>query len=208
MSYRFLPAVVLATLLLGGAVGAADSVPPADRPAAPQDASHDTAKVEFFEKKIRPLLASACYDCHSANTKPAGGLRVDDRNGLLSGGERGAAIAPGKPEASLLLKAVTHTAEKLKMPPDNKLSDEQVADLTKWIADGAAWPGGEEFVPGEESPEHYEKLKKEHWAWQPRTAPTPPAVADESQVRDDVDRFVLAKLGSTDIQSGEVCGQA
>src|SRR5438105_5969349 len=77
----------------------------------------DDAKVEFFEKKIRPLLANNCFNCHSANTNSQGGLRVDDRNGLLKGGGRGPAIMPGQPEKSLLIQAVSHTHPKLKMPP-------------------------------------------------------------------------------------------
>jgi hypothetical protein len=66
----------------------------------------DPAKLEFFEKKVRPILANHCTACHDATTKPAGGLRVDDLNGLLVGGNSGAAIVPGKPGESLLLKRV------------------------------------------------------------------------------------------------------
>ena len=99
----------------------------------------DAAAVEFFEKKIRPLLADNCFNCHSTNTNSRGGLRLDDRNGLLAGGDHGAAIVPGDPEKSLLIKAVKQT-DKLKMPPMKQLSEQQIADLTKWIQDGAAWP--------------------------------------------------------------------
>src|SRR5579864_5404264 len=52
-------------------------------------ARDEAGRVEFFEKKIRPLLVNNCYNCHSANTNSQGGLRVDDRNGLLTGGGRG-----------------------------------------------------------------------------------------------------------------------
>ena len=65
--------------------------------------------LEFFEKKIRPLLVNNCYNCHSANTNSKGGLRVDDRNGLLTGGGRGPAVVPGQPEKSLLIQAVRQT---------------------------------------------------------------------------------------------------
>lgn len=71
---------------------------------APGDTS---ARVEFFEEKVRPILAGHCYACHSADTKPAGGLRVDGLNGLIAGGNKGPAVVPGKPEESLLLKRVT-----------------------------------------------------------------------------------------------------
>src|SRR5436190_17128062 len=122
---RFLAAVALALLA---------STPVLAQPAPRGDA------IEFFEKKIRPILASNCYNCHSANTNSKGGLRVDDRNGLLAGGNGGPAIVPGHPEKSRLLLAVRRTDAKLKMPPEKPLADEQIADLKKWIADGAAWP--------------------------------------------------------------------
>lgn len=70
-------------------------------------------QLAFFEQKIRPLLVENCYTCHSADTNAQGGLRVDDRNGLLAGGNRGAAVVPGKPEESLLLQAVSHTDKRL-----------------------------------------------------------------------------------------------
>ena len=104
------------------------------------DRRFDAESVEFFEKKVRPLLVNNCYNCHSANTNSKGGLRVDDRNGLLKGGNRGPAVVPGEPEKSLLIQAVRQTDEELKMPPKKHLSAEEIADLTKWIKDGAAWP--------------------------------------------------------------------
>jgi Protein of unknown function (DUF1553)/Protein of unknown function (DUF1549)/Planctomycete cytochrome C len=155
----------------------------------------DAGKVAFFEKKVRPVLTEHCATCHSAETKPAGGLRVDDRNGLLVGGNTGPAVVPGKPEASLLLKRVTQGNAKRRMPIEGEhLTDEQVADLTTWIRDGATWPALK--VPtalGKPKPE-YEQLKKQHWAWQPIKAPTIPAVRDMSWPRDDIDRFLSAKL--------------
>ena len=102
-------------------------------------AADDPAGVEFFEKKVRPVLANNCYNCHSAFNNSMGGLRVDDRNGLIQGGSRGPAVVPGDPEKSRLILAIRQTGD-LKMPPKKKLSDEEIADLTKWVADGAAWP--------------------------------------------------------------------
>src|SRR3954469_23332984 len=135
--------------------------------AKPQLAPEEIAKIEFFEKKIRPLLVDNCHACHSAETNSKGGLRVDDRNGLLSGGGRGAAIVPGDVEKSLLVKAVSYTQEKLKMPPEKRLTEEQVADLKKWVADGAAWPKVE-LPPDLGKPDvDYEQLRKEHLAFQP-----------------------------------------
>jgi Planctomycete cytochrome C len=73
------------------------------------NASSDGAPdVEWFETKVRPVLVDHCCTCHSAETKPAGGLRVDDRSGLLTGGNSGAAVVPGDPVASILLQWVSH----------------------------------------------------------------------------------------------------
>src|SRR5262245_56138138 len=71
-----------------------------------EPASPDAAKLDFFEKRVRPILVNNCYNCHSANTNSKGSLRVDDRNGLLNGGNEGPAIVPGEPEKSRLIRAV------------------------------------------------------------------------------------------------------
>jgi hypothetical protein len=154
----------------------------------------DEAALDFFERKVRPVLVNNCYNCHSANTNSKGGLRVDDRNGLLVGGGRGPAVVPGQPEKSLLMQAVRHTHAKLKMPPEKHLADEEIGDLAKWIRDGAAWP--QPRVPASIGRPNakYEKLRKEHWAWQPLHGTKAPAVKQSAWVRDDVDRYLLAGL--------------
>jgi hypothetical protein len=154
----------------------------------------DPAAVEFFEKKVRPLLVDNCYVCHSAETNSKGGLRVDDRNGLLQGGNGGPAVVPGKPDESLLLQAVRHLDGAPKMPPKKKLTDDQLADLARWIEGGAAWPEVKVPVDLGKPDAKYEKLRKEHWAWQPLAEAKVPDVADASWPLDDVDRFILAKL--------------
>jgi hypothetical protein len=164
---------------------------------APGQAGQDAnARLEFFERKIRPLLVGNCYNCHSANTNSQGGLRVDDRNGLLVGGGRGPAVVPGQPEKSLLLQAVGHTHKKLKMPPKTRLSAADVADLTQWIKDGAAWPADKLPASVGKSRAKYAQLRKQHWAWQPLRPVNVPPVADSSWPRGDVDRFVLAGLAA------------
>ncbi|WP_425617486.1 PSD1 and planctomycete cytochrome C domain-containing protein [Anatilimnocola sp. NA78] len=189
-SHVLLPAV----LLLSGEFFAANSsaADPAGAKAAARAAAEVPAKVEFFEKKIRPILVSNCYSCHSAETNSKGGLRVDDIGGLLMGGTSGAAIVPGDPAESLLIQAVRY--EGFEMPPKKRLSDEQIADLTTWIADGAAWPKAEFSAELTKPNAKYEELRKSHWAWQPLNGVSPPQVENESWVRDDADRFVLAKL--------------
>lgn len=152
------------------------------------------AALEFFEKKVRPLLVDNCYNCHSADTNAKGGLRVDDRNGLLQGGNGGAAIIPGDPENSLLIQAVRYSDDSLKMPPKKQLTPEQVADLTQWVKEGAVWPAVGVPVDLNKPNEKYERLRKEHWAWQPLKATSAPQVSDAAWARDDIDRYILAKL--------------
>ena len=92
----------------------------------------------FFENRIRPLLVEHCQKCHGAK-KQESGLRLDHREMMLAGGERGAAIDLADAGASLLLKAVRHEGD-LKMP-EKKLPQPAIADLTEWIRRGAPWPG-------------------------------------------------------------------
>lgn len=151
--------------------------------------------VEFFEKRIRPILSDNCYSCHAADTKAAGGLRVDDLNGLLLGGDEGPAVVRGDAEKSLLLQRINHADPKKRMPRESDaLTAEQIADLTKWIQDGAAWPA--EKIPSYIGKDRgkYDELRKSHWAWQKVTNPVLPSVKDESWSRSDLDRFVLGKL--------------
>jgi cytochrome c553 len=153
----------------------------------------DSAGVEFFEKQVRPLLVTHCYTCHSADTNSRGGLRVDDRNGLLVGGGRGAAVIPGKPEESLLIKAVTRVGD-LKMPPERPLSADDIAILKRWIREGAPWTKVESVSSDKQITADYPKLRKEHWAWQPLREPRVPVIPSSAWPRDDIDRFLLARM--------------
>ncbi len=158
-------------------------------------AADDAAKLAFFEKKVRPLLVAHCYACHSADTNPHGGLRVDDHHGLLTGGKTGPAVVPGNPAKSLLLTRTSQGDAKKRMPLEGKpLTGEQMADLKTWIADGAAWPKSKAPASLTAKKPEYEQLKKEHWAWQPLKSPAVPAVQDAAWARDDVDRFLLSTL--------------
>src|SRR5437588_5666 len=89
--------------------------------------------VEFFEKKVRPVLVKHCYSCHAAEAKTVKGeLRLDTRAGVLAGGASGPAVVPGEPDKSLLIKAVRHADESLRMPKE-KLSAAEIADLEAWV---------------------------------------------------------------------------
>ncbi len=141
-----------------------------------------------FEKDVRPLLIEKCQKCHGAKKEEAG-LRVDSRAALLKGGDGGAAIVPGKTDKGTFLPAIKHVGE-VQMPPSGKLTEAQIASLTKWIADGAAWP--EEKSTGRTA--GINETDRKHWAFQPVANPTLPAVRDPAWPLTDVDRFVLAKL--------------
>jgi cytochrome c553 len=157
----------------------------------PLPARADTADADFFEKRVRPILAENCFSCHGAK-KTRGGLRLDSREALLKGGDTGPAIVPGDPAKSLLIKAVGYQDPELQMPPDNKkLPAQAIADLTTWIKAGAVWPAGtgtklELF--------DLAARKKSHWAWSAVQAHEPPQVRDTAWPNDPMDRFILARL--------------
>ncbi|MDB5336526.1 MAG: Planctomycete cytochrome, partial [Planctomycetaceae bacterium] len=150
----------------------------------------------FFESKIRPVLVEHCYECHSSKTKvPKGGLRVDSRVALLRGGDSGPALVPGKPEESLIVKALSYTDSAVEMPPKAKLPDPVLADFRLWVAKGAIDPRNE--VPLVAQPGGTDPTKgRDFWAFQvPKSHPVP-AVKDSNWPRTDVDHFLLAKLES------------
>src|SRR5262245_23689598 len=114
--------LIAGLLLLGVSVARADEPPAPPAKLAPE-------QVEFFEKKVRPVLVKHCYSCHSADAKKLRGeLYLDTREGVLKGGATGPAVVPGSPDKSLLIKAVRHEDEKLRMPSE-KLAAGGIADL-------------------------------------------------------------------------------
>ncbi len=156
----------------------------------------DDGAVRFFNAKIQPVLVRECYECHSATTdEPKGELRLDSRDGWRTGGESGDAIVAGDPDASLLIEALRH--ESYEMPPDEKLSDEIIADFVKWIRMGTPDPSDEaptaaeaEAMIGQSKGEEL----RDWWSLKSITRPAPPEVRDASWSDDPIDRFVLAKL--------------
>lgn len=147
------------------------------------------AGVDFFEAKIRPLLVDHCYDCHSAGKKIKGGLRLDFRAGWEKGGDSGPAIVAGKPDESLLIKAVRYTDEDLQMPPKKKkLAPEQIALLEQWVQMGAPDPRNEKLETAAA------RTREKHWAFQPIQDPPAPRVKNQRWVRNEIDDFVLDEL--------------
>ncbi|MBL9203420.1 MAG: PSD1 domain-containing protein, partial [Opitutaceae bacterium] len=149
--------------------------------------------VEFFESKIRPILAEHCYKCHSTESgKSKADLLLDTRDALRKGGATGPAIIPGNPEKSLLIEAVRHTHADLQMPPADeggKLPPDKIAALEQWVKMGAPDPR----TGGKAHPLDM-AAARQHWAFQPVAKPAVPAVKDAKWVRTPVDNFVLAAL--------------
>ena len=149
----------------------------------------------FFEQKIRPLLVSRCYECHSATAKKLkGNLLLDSREGWSRGGDGGAVIVPQKPDDSRLIQAVRYDHE-LKMPPKGKLPQAEIDALVEWIKIGAPDPrvGSAAVATQPKKGIDLEEGKK-LWSLRPLGRPAPPAVGDAAWCRTPVDRFVLEKL--------------
>ncbi len=142
--------------------------------------------VQFFESRIRPLLHNHCATCHNAQQKNSG-LSLESRESLLDGGNRGHAAQPGEPEASLMIEVVEQNGA-LKMPlGGKKLSSQQIADLRRWIEIGLPWPDTRAAAPRPSA-------ASRHWSFQPVRDDPPPAVGNTRWPRNDLDRFVLARL--------------
>ena len=100
----------------------------------------------FFTESIQPILEDHCYECHGFNSRK-GNLSLANRETLLTGGDSGPVVVPGKPEESLLSTAVDYSSDELQMPPSGKLADEEIAALKEWIERGAPWPDGYDAAP-------------------------------------------------------------
>ncbi|MCC6152772.1 MAG: PSD1 domain-containing protein [Candidatus Hydrogenedentes bacterium] len=154
--------------------------------------------VEYFEKNVRPILAQQCYVCHGPENQKSG-LRLDHIDSILKGGETGPVIVRNDPAASRLIHAIRYADPDLQMPPNGKLDEESIAVLENWIAEGAYWP--EEPAPETHAQKpgfDLEARRRAHWAWQSIREETPPAVSS-AWPRDDIDRFIYAKLSENNL---------
>ncbi|MBV9124180.1 MAG: DUF1549 domain-containing protein, partial [Planctomycetes bacterium] len=176
-------AVLLASLLTGwsltGAAAEAREPPAGNDPA-----------LEFFESRIRPILAEHCLSCHGPE-KQRGGLRLDSREGVLKGNAAGPVLIPGHPDQSRLIRAIGYDG-RIKMPPPGKLPPEAIADLKTWVRMGAPWP--QDQKAGTLQVQTPAEAWKNHWAFQPLRPPVVPAVKQSAWVRSPVDAFILARL--------------
>ncbi|WP_339727114.1 PSD1 and planctomycete cytochrome C domain-containing protein [uncultured Gimesia sp.] len=177
-----------AGLLIAVVVLSVSQVSAAEKQSNPQ-------QIQFFEAKIRPLLIKHCYDCHGADEQESG-LRVDTFKGIAQGGKAGSLLVPGKPEQSLLITAVKYQSSDLQMPPDEKLSKQEIEDLTNWVKMGAPYPNADLSLLRPSSKKGNYDLEKERqfWSFQPVKKSALPAVKQKDWVKTPIDQFVLQKL--------------
>ena len=169
-------------------------------------AAGDGQGAAFFRDKVRPILSERCFKCHSHEAdKIKGGLILDSREAMLTGGDTGPAIVPGDPEKSLLIKAIRYDDADLKMPPNKgggkKLPDAAIATLTEWVKLGALWPEepkGQKMTSRAKGAITDEDRK--WWAIHPIAKPQPPKVADNGWAKNEIDRFVFQKLAAAGLK--------
>jgi mono/diheme cytochrome c family protein len=173
------------------------------------------AMEEFFEARIRPVLADNCLECHGAE-KHKGGLRLDIRDAMLAGGDTGPVIKPGKPEESSLIRAVRYEAD-VQMPPKKKLKDEEIADLTEWVKRGAFWPEPRLSrkplavttpITAPTASSEGAAQNRLFWSFQPLANPAPPVVEDSAWPRSSIDIFILAKLENVGLTPAPLADKA
>ena len=187
-----------------------------DQGKAAAPAVTDPAGVEFFEKRVRPILSARCQGCHGP-AKQKGGLRLDARETVLAGGATGPAVVPGNPGESLLVDAINY-GENYQMPPKSKLPPEEIATLTEWVQRAAARgelalqvagesPSGSK-IPGVLSKEEFDSRAR-FWSFQPLSHPPPPPVKEShaAWVRNPIDRFILTALEAQDLAPAPEAGK-
>jgi len=172
-------------------------------------AADDKAGVEFFEKKIRPVLVKHCYKCHSAQSKPPkGGLRLDSRAGILDGGDAGEIVTPGDIEGSSLIGAISYTEEDIEMPPAGKLSAKIIADFKKWVEMGVPMPADGKTAAGP-TPRAVDIEKgRKFWSFLPAKSIASPNVSNKKWVKKKLDAFVLRKLDEAKLQPAPAAHRA
>ena len=158
-------------------------------------------QLQFFESRIRPLLVDKCYVCHSRDAEElGGGLLLDSRAGIAKGGATESVMIPGDPDKSLLMKAVGYKNADLKMPPDEKLGDDQIADLAQWIRMRAPDPRSEDTaaVVKARSEIDWEKAR-DFWSLRPLSKTEPPMVDNIDWPKNPIDKFIAAKLDAVSL---------
>lgn len=179
---RFIVAICVCLVFFGSFTGQACA----------QNEEYSAEQIEFFEKRIRPLLINHCLECHGAK-KAENELRLDSRQAILKGGstDRPAAI-PGDAQHSLMINSVRQDGD-YDMPPNGKLTDEEILDLATWVQTGMAWPTSSSTITATSMSDLIKQHQETHWAFQPIVTPEVPTF---DQSKNPIDQFVSAKLES------------
>ncbi len=155
----------------------------------------DDQKLEYFEKFVRPILIEHCYECHAAENRQ-GGLRLDSLDHWMAGGDSGAAIVPGQPDASRMIEAIRYANADLQMPPKGKLPDEHIHHLIDWIRDGAFDPRQSEESTQLTTPLSGMSIEegRKFWSMVPIGNPAIPSVTQTDWVQSPIDAFLLQAM--------------
>lgn len=160
-----------------------------------------TAEIEFFEKKIRPVLIQHCYECHAVSAKSIrGGLLLDSASAFRKGGDSGPSFQPGDPAEGTLLDALRH--ETFEMPPQQKLPDSVIRDFETWIQMGAPDPRQEEKTADHPKSGIDLEQGREFWSFQPIQNRPLPQVRNSDWSASPIDHFILAKIEENDLHPG------
>lgn len=201
------------TTLLGIAFGSTSLVPfgftadAADAITSDQVAADDVA---LFETQIKPLLQAKCYKCHG-DGKQKGGLSLASRAGLLRGGDLGPAVDLDELDDSQLMRALRY--EDVEMPPDGRLSDDQIELFAKWISKGIPWTPSddgsdlEEIASSTDAEPAISDEDRNYWAYRPVVRPALPAVSNPSWLVNEIDAFILARLDDAALAPAPAAGR-
>jgi cytochrome c553 len=149
-------------------------------------------EIEFFEKRVRPILATRCYECHStAKGKKQGGLLLDDRGAILAGGDSGPAALPSEPDKSLLIEAVRYDPASFQMPPPGKLPAAEIETLVEWVKRGLPHPAAGAAQTARKEIDLV--AGRQHWAFLPLREQPLPASVDPAIATNRIDLFVEVK---------------
>ena len=167
----------------------------------PRTVANEQDGIAFFETHIRPLLAERCYDCHSVRADSReGNLLLDHQAGIAQGGDNGPALIPGDVDGSLLIRAVRYDDDTLQMPPDRRLSDDEIKHLETWIRMGAPDPrrrqANEPIVPRPSDP----VAGRSHWAFRPVELHPRLAARNTAWPRSPIDSYILSKLDAVGLK--------
>jgi mono/diheme cytochrome c family protein len=167
-------------------------------PAVVLAAPPGSADAEFFESKVRPVLAEHCFQCHGPEKQRAS-LRLDSPAALLKGSDNGPVVVAGNPDQSALIRAIRYEGE-VKMPPTGKLPPAAIEALTAWVKMGTPWPDTPAELAAKTTDDALAAARKNHWAFRPVQQPAVPSVNDASRARTEIDRFILAKMEEKGLQ--------